>query len=110
VTAISIFIATAAQISTAQKIMQFTSLTTWSHERIHAIFEAQTDGEALAAIRKSFSPAIQATFNGSPLSRKEIEHMVLMLRKYSKDGEGKGVKVKWLQSVEVPTDESNRVR
>jgi hypothetical protein len=96
--------------SAASETKRLTSLTTWSHEHIRAVFEAETDAEALLAISSTFSPTVQVTFNGSPLTREEISHLVLMIRKSSKDGEGKGVKVKWLQSVEVPTDESNRVR
>jgi hypothetical protein len=99
-----------SKTSPASKTKQLTSLTTWSHEHIRAIFEAKTDADALLAISSTFASTVQVTLNGSPLSREGIDHLVLMIRKSSRDGEGKGVKVNWLQSVEVPKDESNRVR
>lgn len=56
-------------------------------------------------MRGTFSPSIKANFNGKPLGFAEIRSMVLLMRNSSPNG----LKIRWLQAVEVPHDASNRV-
>ncbi|KAF9001586.1 hypothetical protein BDQ17DRAFT_1358473 [Cyathus striatus] len=79
---------------------QFCSLTEWSQRHIHDIFEASTDEQALAAIAATFTPDVNATINGTPITREHIKQLVLSLRKGSK----RGLKVHWQTAVEHPED------
>src|SRR5215471_14279555 len=84
------------------------SLTTWCHQHINAIFEASTDSAALKAAASTFTPTIHATLNNKPLHREEIDELILMLRK-GEGGVGRALKVKWISGVEEPSDNTHRV-
>ncbi|KAF9446140.1 hypothetical protein P691DRAFT_709115 [Macrolepiota fuliginosa MF-IS2] len=77
-----------------------TSLTAWSMQHMHNIFEAPSDEEALRAIDETFAKNIEASANGKPVRYNDIIGMVLALRK------GSRLKVSWQQARELPLDAS----
>lgn len=82
------------------------SLSDWSFRHIRNIFEAQSDEQALREIAATFSDAVDASLNGTPLTREGINRLVLTMRQASP----RGLRVHWQQAVEVPQDSStNRV-
>ncbi|KAF9267983.1 hypothetical protein L218DRAFT_656146 [Marasmius fiardii PR-910] len=83
---------------------QLCSLTEWSVAHIRNIFEADTDSDALDAISGTFSSTLSATLNGNPLPREGIDKLVLSMRHGSCSG--KGLRVQWKHTVEVPRDSS----
>lgn len=83
-----------------------TSLTSWSMQHIHDIFEASSDEESLRALDKTFTRNVEATVNGHSIQYQDIQRMVLGLRK----GSSTRLKVSWQQAHELPQDPStNRV-
>ncbi|RDB25977.1 hypothetical protein Hypma_006724 [Hypsizygus marmoreus] len=79
---------------------QLCSLSEWSVRHIRDVFEARTDEQSLRAISTTFSDNVQATVNGTPLSREGISQMVLAMRRSSPGG----LKVHWRHAVEAPSD------
>ncbi|KAJ3572713.1 hypothetical protein NP233_g2914 [Leucocoprinus birnbaumii] len=77
-----------------------TSLTSWSKQHIHDIFEASSDDEALRALDKTFARDVEASVNGKPIRYQDIQGMVLGLRK------GSRLRVSWQQARESPRDPS----
>lgn len=81
-----------------------TSLTSWSMQHIHDIFEAPSDDDALRALDATFARNVEASVNGKPIHYNDIQGMVMMLRKGSK------LRVSWQQAREIPHDATtNRV-
>lgn len=81
------------------------SIYEWSINHIKTVFEAKTEESCVLAIDETFSHGIEATVNGKPLSRMELQRFVLSMVKLS----GFRLNVQWQNAVEVPRDSSNRV-
>lgn len=86
--------------------MMVSTIYEWSISHIKTVFEAKTEDACLRAIDDTFSHGIEATVNGKPLSRMELQRFVLSMVKLS----GYRLNVQWQNAVEVPRDSSNRVR
>ncbi|KAM6490638.1 hypothetical protein JOM56_013981 [Amanita muscaria] len=89
------------------------SLTAWSQQHIRAIFEADTDDDALLAIKDTFAAKVTASVNGVPLPREGIDALVLSMRSVvvgpsntSKSEEKSRLQVTWKYCVDVPRDPS----
>ncbi|PFH48362.1 hypothetical protein AMATHDRAFT_49568 [Amanita thiersii Skay4041] len=79
---------------------RLSTLKEWSEKHIKAIFEADTDEEALRAIEETFSSNVTGSLNGVPINnRKGVEMLVLTLR----GGKG-GMKVRWQYGLSAPAD------
>jgi hypothetical protein len=77
-----------------------TSLTSWSIQHIHEIFEASSDDEALRALDRTFTRDVEASVNGKAIRYQDIQGMVLGLRQGSK------LRVSWQRTREIPQDPS----
>ncbi|KAF8972149.1 hypothetical protein BDZ97DRAFT_1650197 [Flammula alnicola] len=91
-------------MSAQKNTLQLSSLVQWSQDHIRDVFESSTDEGSMRAVEETFAKNLNATVNGRPLGYAEIKQMVLMMRKQS----ACGLKVQWLQTVQVPHDSSNR--
>ncbi|KAF8343549.1 hypothetical protein F5887DRAFT_289906 [Amanita rubescens] len=84
------------------------SLTEWSQQHIRAIFEAETNEDAVRAIGSTFSDKVSASVNGTPLPREGIDALVLSMRKglnsSGTDGTSTSLQVQWKYGVDVPRD------
>lgn len=93
-------------METTLSSLPLTSLTSWSMQHIHDIFEASSDDESLRALDKTFTKDVEATVNGNSIQYRDIQGMVLGLRKDSSSR----LRVSWQQVHELPQDPStNRV-
>ncbi|KAL9712125.1 hypothetical protein Ac2012v2_005203 [Leucoagaricus gongylophorus] len=93
-------------METTLSSLPLTSLTSWSMQHIHDIFEASSDDESLRALDKTFTKDVEATVNGNSIQYRDIQRMVLGLRKDSSSR----LRVSWQQVHELPQDPStNRV-
>lgn len=81
------------------------TLTEWSAKHTEAIFAAKTVDECLIAIDQTFAIDVSGTGNGKSLTREDISKSVLSLRERSETG----LKVRWRESVEIPSDAENTV-
>ncbi|KAF8343556.1 hypothetical protein F5887DRAFT_886563, partial [Amanita rubescens] len=84
------------------------SLTEWSQQHIRAIFEAETNEDAVRAIGSTFSDKVSASVNGAQLPREGIDALVLSMRKglnaSGTDGTSASLQVQWKYGVDVPRD------
>ncbi|KAK2460244.1 hypothetical protein APHAL10511_007633 [Amanita phalloides] len=95
--------------------LRLCSLSEWSQQHIRDVFEAETDEDALRAIRNTFADGVDARANGKPLPREGIDALVLAMRNCcanveEDDGMPRSkLRVQWKCGVDVPTDPiSNR--
>lgn len=87
------------------------SLTEWSQQQIRSIFEAETNDDALRAIKCTFADKVTATVNGISLPREGIDALVLGMRTgcrgspdNSEGEENSRLQVTWKYCVDVPCD------
>lgn len=96
-----------ASSNTTTKSTPLTTLTEWSQSRIKEVFEATSTESSKEAISRTFAKNVSATINGTPLTYEGLVGLVTLMRESSKAG----LKVRWLQGVDVAQDPStNRVR
>ncbi|KAF9490448.1 hypothetical protein BDN71DRAFT_188239 [Pleurotus eryngii] len=80
--------------------VSLSTLSDWSKQHIHDVFEAPNDDMCLRAIESTFARNLKATINGAPLDRESIKQLVLAMRR----GSSTGLKVHWRQAVPAPGD------
>lgn len=84
----------------------YSTIYAWSIDHIKNVFEAKSEEECMSALDDTFSHAIEVTVNGKTLSRMDLQRFVLSMLGSS----GYRLNVQWQNGVEVPRDDSNRVR
>lgn len=77
----------------------------WSLQHIRDVFEAKSEDECLRAIDQTFSRNIDFSTNGKQLSQADLRCFVLSMVSSA----GYRLKVQWLNALEVPRDDTNRV-
>lgn len=82
------------------------TLYDWSVEHIRRVFEAKSEDECLRALDDTFARDGDFASNGRTLGRRDLQRFVLAMVSAS----GFRLKVQWMNALEVPTDDSNRVR
>lgn len=94
------------QLQVQKKAARLGSLTEWSMQHIRDVFEAQDDQQALRAVSETFADNVRVSKNGVPMTRHQVDHMVLKLRRNAPEG----LRVRWQRAEDIPQDPTtNRV-
>ncbi len=85
--------------------MTLPTLEQWTHKRVVNIFEAPNKAETLKEIEMTFSPAVNASLNGIPITREYIDTLITNMRP-SPEAQ---LKLSWRELLGSPSDPAERV-
>jgi hypothetical protein len=87
-------------------LMDTSTLADWSMVHIKNMFEDPSDKVSLDVLRATFARDVNATVNGTPLSRDALEVFVGALRASAAD---RGLRVEWKKAEGVPKEGSSQL-